>query len=417
MTTPTDPVVVVVGRYPLVTTTFIDRELDALRARGVVVDVLAVRRPPADVPLSSAQRALGAAVRYLLPTSPWAVARANARAMATRPATYWRTLGFLLSRPHPSLRARLMTAAHFVEGVLAADLVRDAHPRELYAHFADRAAVIALVASRLLGIPYSVSIHAGADVYVHPTLLKEKVEHARCVVTCTGATQAAVAAVVGDALGAKVRPMRHGIELDRFVPRVRGSRAEPQLLAVGQLRAKKGFGVLIDACAVLRDRGVAFGCTVIGEGELRAELEQRIDAIELGDRVRLRGALSHDDVVGEYSRADVFVLPCVQTSDGHVDGIPNVVPEAMASGLAVVSSGLPAIRELVTDGVDGVLTAPGDPIALADALEALLSDPETRARLGREARATVEREFDVDENVGLLARALWPDLALADASR
>jgi glycosyltransferase involved in cell wall biosynthesis len=287
-------------------------------------------------------------------------------------------------------------------------------PDELYAHFADRAAIVALVAGRLLGCPYSLSIHAGADLFVHPVLLREKIEEARCVVTCTEANRDAIASAVGAALGAKVTPIRHGLPLARYRPPATGrpdaGAAAPLVLAVGQLREKKGFQHLVAACALLHRRGIRFECRIVGEGPARSDLEAQIHDARLEGTVALLGALPQDEVVSWYERARVFVLPCVKTPDGQVDGIPNVVPEAMAMGVPVVSSDLPAIRELVTDHVDGLLVPPGDAGALAGAMARILDDPRFASALAGAGRRAVLARFDLETNVDHLVGALWPDV-------
>ena len=410
MTQGATPIIVLVGRYPQVTTTFIDRELTALRHLGIQLEVVALRRPPADMPLSGQQRAIAEDVRYLLPVPIGSFVMAHLRFAAACPRRYFGTLAYLLGRRYPSARARCKSLAHFAEGVALAHLVARDRPREIYAHFADRAVVVAFVASRLLGVPYSVSIHAGADIYVHPVLLSEKIDHARRVVTCTAANQAQIASVVGDELAAKARYVRHGLELAQYHPSTEGHGHPPLVLAVGQLREKKGFAHLVAACARLRDRGLEFRCEIVGEGPERPPLESLIEETGLRGTIELRGALPHDEVVARYRDAQVFVLPCIRTRDGHVDGIPNVVPEAMATGLPVVSSDLPAMRELIDDGVHGLLVAPGDEPALADALARVLREPALRARLGRSAREVVTRHFDVEINARHLVAEMWPDL-------
>ncbi|HEY3671118.1 MAG TPA: glycosyltransferase [Acidimicrobiia bacterium] len=406
------PVVVVIGRYPVVTTTFIDREIAALRCRGIAVDVVALRRPPADMPLSTAQRKLGREVDYALPVQWWHLVAAGLFA-CTRLRACVQTLWYLVTRVHPDPRSRARTLLHFGEGVVVAWRLRRRAPSELYAHFADRAAVVALVASRLLDCSYSLAIHAGADLFVHPVLLREKIEQARVVVTCTEANRTAISARVGASLGEKVSYIRHGLPLAEYRPPDARPGADqdapPLVLAVGQLREKKGFTHLVDACERLRDRGHRFTCRIIGEGPQRRELEAQIRAAQLDDCVVVTGALPQDDVVAWYRRASVFALPCVVTPDGQVDGIPNVVPEAMAMGVPVVSSDLPAIRELVTDEVDGLLVAPGDADALAAAVGRLLDEPRFAAALAGAGLRTVHDRFDVDVNVDRLVERMWPD--------
>jgi colanic acid/amylovoran biosynthesis glycosyltransferase len=400
--------VYVIGTYPLLTTTFIDREIELLHRLGADVRIFAMRRPAADTPLSSLQRSLSGAVTYLLPVDWSELLAAHVSYLLRSPRRYLGTLGYLLSRPHPSVRARFKTLLHFGEGVLAAHMVRRRPFEELHAHFADRAATIALVAGRLLAKPYTLSIHAGADVFADPILLREKVAEARHVVACTATVKGQVAAIAGAGLGRKISPIFHGLDLARYIPG-RGQESDPPvILAVGQLKERKGFGLLIRASRLLRDQGRRFRCRIVGEGPQRQELEELIRAASLEDLVELCGALPHEEVVEQYRRATLFVLPCIRTRNGDMDGIPNAVAEAMAMELPVVSTDLPAMRELVSDGVNGVLVPEGHPAALAAAMGRLLDRPDLREAMGRQGRRTVRESFDVETNVRRLAETLWP---------
>ena len=403
-------VVYVVGTYPLLTTTFIDREISALRGWGLDVRIVAARRPAPDAPLSNQQRELARGTSYLIPIAWPSLVAAHVRFLLTRPHAYLGTLAHLVTRPHPDLRARGKTILHFGEGVYAAHIIDDGDVRELQAHFADRAATIALVASRLLRRPFSLSVHAGADVFVRPVLLREKFTAARHVVTCTSHNKAHLARLVGDDLDRKITIIPHGLDLLALRPGRLGTNGLPLVLAVGQLAERKGFAHLVAACGVVRRQGYRFECRIIGCGRQRADLEALIATMSLGDTVSLPGALSHETVVDHYRQATMVVLPCVRTADGDVDGIPNVLVEAMALGVPVVSSDLPAIRELITDGVDGLLAPAGDVGRLADAVRRLLDDPQLRQRVGAEARRTVVERFDVEKNVRVLAETLWPGL-------
>lgn len=404
-------VVYVVGTYPLVTTTFIDREISALRGLGVDVRIVAVRRPPADTPLSSEQRELARGTSYLIPIAWRRLVAAHLHFLLTRPTVYLGTLGHLVTRPHPDLRARTKTILHFGEGVYAAHVIDDGDVRELHAHFADRAATIALVASRLLRRAFSLSVHAGADIFVRPVLLREKFTAARHVVTCTSHNKAHLARLVGDDLDRKISIVPHGLDLSGQRPARPGANGLPVVLAVGQLAERKGFAHLVAACNLVRNQGHRFVCRIIGGGPQQAGLEELIASLSLRDSVSLLGALPHEAVVDHYRRATMLVLPCVRTADGDVDGIPNVLVEAMAFGIPVVSSDLPAVRELITDGVDGLLVPEGDVKRLADAVRRLLDEPQLRRRLGAEARHTVAERFDVAKNVRRLADTLWPGVA------
>jgi colanic acid/amylovoran biosynthesis glycosyltransferase len=402
----------VTGTYPLLTTTFIDREIRVLRSHGVEVRVVALRRPAPGTPLSPDQRDLARGVVYATPIAWGRLAVAHVRVLLRRPYTYVRTLSYLVSRPHPDRRARLKTILHVGEGVAVAHLLRRADVRELHAHFADRAATVALVASRLLRRPYSLSIHAGADVFVRPVLLRDKIASARQVVTCTAHTRDHVATLVGGELARRITVLPHGLDLTRYRPeRPAATTGPPLVVAVGQLVERKGFAQLIAACVVLRDRGHLFRCRIIGDGPDRPELSALVAECGLGGTVSFCGALPHDAVIHEYRRASMVVLPCIRTTEGDVDGLPNVIPEAMALERPVISSDLPAISELVTDGTDGILVPPGDITSLAEAMGRLLDDPDLGRKLAANGRRTVVERFDVEENVRRFAAALWPDLA------
>lgn len=385
----------VVGTYPLLTTTFIDREIALLRRLGMSVDVTALRRPHG--PLSSDQQALVAGVRYVLPVAVARLARSHLSFIIRRPGTFWRTLVHLVTRPHRDLRSRIRTVLHFGEGVHVADLLRHGGYRHLHAHFVDRAATVALVAGRLLDLPFSATAHAN-DIYVAPVLLPEKLTEAQFVVTCTQYNATHLREVAGRP-DTHVRCIYHGLDLSAYQPNGARLTSPPVILAVGQLKDKKGFRHLLDACALLRDRGHRFTCRIVGEGPDRDALSARIAALDLADRVALLGALDHADVVEQYRAATVFTLPCVVGADGDRDGIPNVILEAMAMERPVVSTRHSGIPEAVLDGVTGLLVAPEDAAALADALERLLVSDDLRHAMGQRGRQVVEERFDVTANV------------------
>jgi len=387
----------VIGTYPSLTTTFIDREICLLRAQGVEIQVLSIRLPARL--LSPEQEELREGVLYLLPASLRTFLVGQLRFALAHPLRYFGLLFHLLTRPHPNLASRWMTFLHFMEGVYAAAIIRTLGCDHIHAHFVDRAATVALVASRLLGIPYSVTAHA-RDIYVEPVLLPEKISGAAFVATCTGYNAAHLSALVLNGQGRKIKRIYHGLDTRNYMPEAHGNHRKAMLLAVGQLKEKKGLGYLLEACQLLKERGYEFECQIVGEGPLRPVLEEQIRSLGLEDAVSLCGALPHAEVIRKYQQAVIFVLPSVTAADGDRDGIPNVILEAMAMQLPVVSTAQSGIPEVVENGVNGVLVAPTDARALATALAQLLDFPELRRRLGEQGRHTVLENFDLERNVG-----------------
>ena len=390
--------VYIIGTYPGLTTTFIDREIRALQQQGVNVRVIAIRKP--HTILSSDQEELQKITNYLIPISWFKFIAAHLRFALQKPGKYFGTLLDLVKDPHPNLSARLKTILHFIEGVYAAGLIAD-HPSDhIHAHFVDRASTVAFVAGRLLNLPYSVTAHAN-DIYINPILLPLKLSHASFVATCTDYNRQHLQKIVP--LNLNLHRLYHGLDLDSYQPNPdQTTQAIPINTSVGQLKEKKGFQYLLKACQILRSKDYVFNCQIIGEGSLREELEQQIHELALESFVTLRGALPHESVIEEYQHSTMFVLPCITGSDGDRDGIPNVILEAMAMQLPVISTQHSGIPEVIKSGVNGLLVPPADEQALAHAIASLIDDPFLRTQFGQFGRRTVTERFNSMQNAGRL---------------
>jgi glycosyltransferase involved in cell wall biosynthesis len=158
-----------------------------------------------------------------------------------------------------------------------------------------------------------------------------------------------------------------------------------RVVAAGRLHPKKGFDILIRAIGLLRARGLDVVCDIAGEGDERAALEHLITALDLGVAVSLTGWTL--DVSGFLASGDLFAFP------SHQEGFPLSLLEAMAVGLPVVSSAIDGPVEMIVDGETGLLTPPDNPQALADALAAVIADPERARVMGEKAREAVLRDY------------------------
>jgi glycosyltransferase involved in cell wall biosynthesis len=188
----------------------------------------------------------------------------------------------------------------------------------------------------------------------------------------------------------------YGVDAERFAPSAE-TRAEVRralglddrtamVFAAGRFVRKKGFEYLIDAAATLRDRPMPAVVVLGGDGDLRAEYEQRARDRGVAERLRFVGALSQDDVARYLAAADVAAVPSVHDAAGNVDGLPNVVMETLASATPLVSTRAGGIGSVVTDGETGLLVAEHDAAALASAITTLLDDPSRGRGIGAAAR-------------------------------
>ena len=393
------PLGVLVKIYPKLSETFILEEILGLERLGLALRLYALG--PATDAITHPAVARVRAPLVVVPASVSSHAREfatrHARLLRAAPLRYLATLAFALGRGRRGLHD-LMRA-----GWLAVQL-RDDGVEHLHSHFISAPADIAELVSRLSALPFSVSAHA-KDIYLsEPAELQRKLLAARFTVTCTEINRQVLATIAPQA---PVHRMYHGVDHALFHPTQRAlAVGAPLIVSVGRLRAKKGLDNLIDACALLRQRGQAFACEIVGYGEEQARLQAQIDRLGLTDQVRLVGKLAREQVIERYAHAAVYVQPSRIAADGDRDGIPNVLLEAMAMGLPVVASRVSGIPELVGDGDNGLLVEADQPAALADAITRLLKQPALCASLGCRARATVTELFDNDRNLRLLCTLL-----------
>ena len=206
---------------------------------------------------------------------------------------------------------------------------------------------------------------------------------------------------------------RLGIDLDQFTPGARDL-TRIEIAMVGRLVEKKGFEYGLEAFARVANGYPNAALTVIGDGPRRHSLEQLARRLAVGDRVTFTGVLPSREVSARLRQSDILLAPSVTGRDGNREGSPMVVKEASASEVVPVSTFHAGIPEIVEDGETGFLVNEKDVGGLADRLERLLKDPELRRRLGRAARAKMQREFDNRTQVAEL-EALYDRAVAADS--
>jgi glycosyltransferase involved in cell wall biosynthesis len=386
----------VVRSWPRLSQTFVLNEVLALERLGVDITLFAMTR--AREPVVQPQVAeLRAAVHYLDGPAAWG-ARAHLRLAARTPLRYLATLAFALTRRGllgGYTQSRGMAAFH--RAVLVAARLRDraegGPPTHVHAHFAHDPALVGLLVHRLSGLPFSFTAHA-RDLYQIPErALLGRAREASAVVTCCRSNADHIRGVVGDG-GPPVELIYHGVDLGIFRPGAARSESEvPLVVSVGRLVEKKGFDDLLRACALLAARSRSFRCEIHGDGPCRAELEALRDRLGLAGMVTFTGARTQAELLTVYQHADLFALTPRITDDGDRDGVPNVLVEAMACGVPVVSTRVGGVGELVASGTDGLLAPAGDIAAIAACLEELLEDGGRRRRLGEAASRSAQR-FD-----------------------
>lgn len=392
----------ITGFYPAVSQTFIDREVQSLRARGLDVRTISLRRAPTSTLLTEHDREEAEQTWVVLPPRPADLVRANMRLLRASPRTYLRTLRNATRLGYPGARGLVWKVFYFAEAVLVADFVLRERIGHLHAHFANSASWVALLASELADVPWSFTMHGPREFDdVERFALKEKVE-ASAFVACIGdyARSQLMRMVDADQVG-KLLVVRCGVDPERFASALpaapRGP--EPSLVSVGRLVPEKGQAILIEAVAELNSQGRPLRLQLVGDGPDRERLERLATRLGVAERVDFLGSVGQDKIGGIVKSADLFVLA------SFAEGIPVALMEAMAAGTPVVSTWVMGIRELIEHEHSGLLVTPGRPDLLSAAVGRLLDDVPLRDRCVEAARLTIQATFSHPDVVDPLLQA------------
>jgi colanic acid/amylovoran biosynthesis glycosyltransferase len=405
-------VLYVISRYTY-RSTFIVREIDELAARGWTITVVSLRRPM--FAPGTKREDLRYTVTY---DGAWAATVMSAAIAAFRSERraidqYVRLMVAGFGR-NPLLLARNLSV--IPKACRYAALVRRGGFRHIHAHWATVSTSAAMLISRMSGVPFSFTGHAW-DIFCDTRLLAEKGDAARFVLTCTAFNRRHLietARIAGD----KVHVLYHGLRIPSRAGDRPGASSRPlEILTVGRWSEKKGFLELVEALALVRDHGIDFRLQIVA-GEGSSSYERRVrDAIaarNLKGRVTTCGWLAGDRIEAAMRASDLFVLPCVKPANGAMDGIPNVLIEALSVGLPVVATRLSGIPELIRHGETGLLVNERDPQDLARKLVWCASHMADMRRLAAEGRRLVERTFDISRTISVLEAHF--DAAIANRS-
>lgn len=382
-------------RFPSFTQTFCTREVGEMIRRGVQPPVFSIRERDELAPALAPEMA--ANICYLPEDAE--LTRQIKQLQSERKIP--RAMNHALRDWTSPIDKHRVYAAAWLAPVLKQKRIKHVH-----AHFAGLAARTAYWLKKFYGIPYSFTGHAN-DIFVDsdfPVSLTQLVAEAEFVATATGFSRDWLSRKFPAEAG-KIHRVYNGIQVEAFRTDA-NRRTPPLIISVGRCIEKKGFGDLIEACALLKKRGLEFECEIVGEGPLEWELRARIEALGVGDCVRLTGALSESDILRTLAAASVFALPCVTEAGGGMDNLPTVIMEAMASGLPVVSTPIAGVPEMVIEGETGFLVPQKNPEAVAAAIAKLLEHPALATEFGKRARARAVEMFSIENSVAELRRLL-----------
>lgn len=388
--------------YPRISETFISNEIRLMESEGADIHIISMRHPRESFAHKSVSE-IKAKVDYLpsqIKGNVLKLAAYNLKALVKHPANYLKAAGLALKRFSRTRKAA--TIKHLLQaGYVVGKILPGSNISHLHAHFAHSPTSVAMFTSAISGLDFSFTGHA-KDVYTqNQQQLVEKIKKAKFVVTCTGYNKKYLSSLAP--ADKPVHCVYHGIDIRLFSPNGRGAAAAKPytIFTVARFTPKKGLSTVLKAVRILRDKGLDVNYRIIGDGDDREKVAAEVKSLGLEDCVTLLGTQTHDSVIKEFSRSDIFAMGCEIAANGDRDGIPNVVAESMAMGVPVVATNVSGIPELIEQEQTGLLVEPKDPAALAGAMERMLTDTNLRETVIPNARKKVEQVFD---NVPLMKK-------------
>lgn len=394
----TNKVAYLINQYPKVSHTFIRREILALETLGLEVKRLSVRgwdNPVAD-PVDETERQK---TFYLLQNGLFDLVRASVAVFIERPRLFLKALRTAFSMGIRADRPLPFHLMYLLEACKALQWLRKENIGHVHAHFGANSTEVAMMIRLLGGPTYSFTVH-GPEEFDKPEFIRlgKKIEHCAFVVAITSYCRSQIYRWIPQAIWNKVKVVRCGIEAEfhRDLPDTFPS--EPRLVCVGRLCEQKGQLILLAAAARLKEQGVDFQLVLAGDGEMRPEIEKRIDELNLRKHVQITGWISSEQVREEILKSRAMVLP------SFAEGLPVVVMEAMALKRPVISTYIAGMPELVIPGVNGFLCPAGDVDELAQMMETCLkADEGTLRELGHNAQRAVLEQHHILTEAGKLA--------------
>jgi colanic acid/amylovoran biosynthesis glycosyltransferase len=416
-------IVIFIPEFPRASETFIEREISKLVEFGNL-DISVVSLAKASGEMSSATQsvihyekltlstALSAFFSYVV-FHPLKILKIHKLILGKDPVPYLFNLkkSNAVEKDKRSALGRLHNARfiHFLKGIAYAKVFEKYSPDQIHAHFLSDPSTIAMVAAKVLNIPFSISGHA-RDVFVEGTLIPVKVREAKFIAICNKFAWQKCKELSGSENTQNVKQMYHGLDMNIFSSPPKMKKPDRPLIFLGGTRfvEKKGIKYMLEASKILKERGIAHQVDLVGSGPLYGEIKQAIADFGLEDIVVIHGegkGMPFSKVAEFYKIADVFVLPCIETGSGDADGVPNVVLEAAVARLPIVTTNAGSVTDVITPEI-GVLVPQKDPTAIADAVENLIFDSEKRKELGEKAYQRVKEMFDIEKNAKALEQLL-----------
>lgn len=397
-----------ISRYPAVSHTFVQREIQALRLKGFSIFVASINEPDISkeqwLPADSEEYKN---TFYVKKQGALKAALITLTTFAQRPLSFLAGFFFALSLGKTDLKKIFYHLFYLAEAVLVGNWMQKNNIKHVHVHFANPASSVALILTRIFPFTFSMTVH-GPDEFYDVTLnnLKEKIEGAAFIFCISNYARSQLLRISDPEAWDKIETVRLGVDPDIYTPNTIKEHPSPiEILCVGRLTLTKGQHILIKAMQHLVRQGRQVRLQLVGDGPDRPRLEQQALRLGLQENIVFKGALNREGTLNVYKTADIFALA------SFAEGLPVVLMEAMSMEIPCITTGINGIPEIIKNEINGLLVAPSDDEETAQAIARLIDDVPLRRKLGKEGRSIIMEKYNLRINIEYLAGRFTQRLA------
>lgn len=386
--------------FPLASETFIFREVEELREKGLCIDIFTLYGKSLKG-CSQKMLAYNGKITRFGWSASLKILRAFAKNIYKQPRTVWKLMSRGVFKPMRNMETRLENLWAFMAGFLLAEKCMGENIELIHAPWANGPATAAWVASHLTGIPFAFTGRAG-DIYPPDGILEEKIKDALFVRVNNEANINYLRSFCPSQDKNKIALVYNGLSFNQNECQIIDRSNNFKILAIGRFARTKGFPDLLTAVARLRRENVPVELTLVGDGFLRGKLQRLCRRLRITEYVKMPGFVPNDRIKDLMKNHALLVMPSVVHTNGDRDGIPNVIMEALSQNLPVVATDVCGISEVVENGKTGYLTPQKNPAALAGAIRKILENPHEAARMAQTGCEKVRNMFNPQKNAASL---------------
>ncbi len=390
----------VVCQYPMLSMTFVIREVLQLRKLDFHIDVASLHAPDRKLKeLTENEADEASKAYYVIAHGVVGALRAFVNTIVNYPSGFFRGWKKAFALAGLDIIRLLHNLVYLTEALMIGVWMEKRNQKHLHAHLGSNAATVAMFVKEVFGFNISITVHGPDEFYdAERQYLTEKIIKSDFICCISHFARSQMAKLSPYAHWHKFEVVRLGVDPKIFTPRAFVKNPEVfEVICVGRLCPSKGQHVLVDAVKKLVEQGREIRLRIVGDGEDRNSLELQVQKLGLQNQVVFEGAVNQNYICALYARADVFSIP------SFAEGLPVVLMEAMSMEIPCVTTRIAGIPELIRNGKDGLLVAASDVDGIAEAIARLMDDSKLRYRLGKQARKRVIEYYNLQRNVKQLA--------------